>query len=72
MAKAVSNTSPLLYLYRIDALGWLPKLFTEIWTPGAVVGEFEEGRRRGYDVPNPRDYACCSLRSQQVAVSGCA
>jgi predicted nucleic acid-binding protein len=56
MAKAVSNTSPLLYLYRIDVVDWLPKLFTEIWTPGAVVTEFEEGQRRGYDVPNPRDY----------------
>jgi len=57
MPEAISNTSPLLYLSRIEALGWLPRLFTEIWTPGAVVHELQEGRRKGYDVPNPADSA---------------
>jgi predicted nucleic acid-binding protein len=56
MPEAISNTSPLLYLYRIEALNWLPELFTEIWTPMAVVHELLEGRRKGYDVPNPADY----------------
>ena len=27
MPEAISNTSPLLYLYRIEALNWLPELF---------------------------------------------
>jgi hypothetical protein len=57
MPEAISNTSPLLYLYRIEALDWLPELFTQIWTPMAVVHELQEGRRKGYDVPNPADYA---------------
>src|SRR5262245_44704534 len=57
MPEAVSNTSPLLYLYRVRALDWLPRLFSEIWTPNAVVYELREGRQRGYDVPNPNDYA---------------
>jgi predicted nucleic acid-binding protein len=52
MPKAISNTSPLLYLYRIDALEWLPQLFDEFWTPTAVVAELEEGRRFGYGVPD--------------------
>ena len=56
MREAISNTSPLLYLYRIGILEWLPKLFGEVWTPTAVVRELEEGRERGYDVPDPRDY----------------
>jgi predicted nucleic acid-binding protein len=56
MLNAISNTSPLLYLYRIDALKWLPGLFAEIWIPGAVVFELQEGRQKGYDVPNPSDY----------------
>jgi len=56
MLNAISNTSPLLYLYRIDALKWLPSLFAEIWIPGAVVFELQEGRQKGYDVPNPSDY----------------
>jgi len=56
MPEAISNTSPLVYLYRIGGLEWLPELFSEVWTPDAVVIELQEGRRRGYDVPNPSDY----------------
>jgi len=56
MLNAISNTSPLLYLYRIDALKWIPSLFAEIWIPGAVVFELQEGRQKGYDVPIPSDY----------------
>ncbi len=57
MPKAVSNTSPLLYLYRIGGIGWLPKLFDEVWTPEAVKNELQAGRSKGYDVPNPDDYS---------------
>lgn len=46
MPEAISNTSPLLYLYRIETLDWLPELFTQIWTPMAVVHELQEGRRK--------------------------
>ena len=56
MLQAISNTSPLLYLYRIDGIDWFPQLFEEIWTPKAVEAELEEGRKRGYDVPNPNEY----------------
>jgi len=57
MPEIISNTSPLLYLYRIEALEWLPKLCSQdIWVPSAVVIEIEEGRRLGYDVPNPSQY----------------
>jgi predicted nucleic acid-binding protein len=48
---AISNTSPLLYLYRIGGLAWLTRLFTEVWVPDAVIAELEAGRQRGYDVP---------------------
>jgi len=54
--EAISNTSPLLYLYRISVLDWLPKLFGEIWVPRAVALELEEGQQRGYDVLNPSSY----------------
>ena len=56
MPEAVSNTSPLLYLYRIGGIEWLPKLFDEVWIPAAVVGELKAGQQRGYDVPNATDY----------------
>src|SRR3990170_6212617 len=56
MPKAITNTSPLLYLYRIEAIEWLPKLFEEVWTPEAVKNELLAGGNKGYDVPNPVDY----------------
>jgi predicted nucleic acid-binding protein len=56
MPKAISNTSPLLYLYRTGAMEWLPLLFDEVWIPDAIVAELQEGRRRGYDVPDPKGH----------------
>jgi len=69
MLNAISNTSPLLYLYRIDALKWLPGLFAEIWIPGAVVFELQEGRQKGYDVPNPSDYNWIKIIEPKVLPS---
>lgn len=54
--EAISNTSPLLYLYRLGKLDWLPRLFSMIWTPSAVALELQEGQKRGYDVPQPANY----------------
>ena len=56
MIKAISNTSPLLYLHRINKLELLPKTFSKIWTTNAVISELEEGKKRGYDVPVPEKY----------------
>ncbi len=52
MPAVNSNTSPLLYLHRINSMDWLRTLFDSIWVPQAVVIELAEGRRRGYDVPD--------------------
>lgn len=46
----------MVYLHRIGALNWLPNRFDEVWIPGAVVRELQEGIRRGYDVPAPSEY----------------
>ena len=56
MPDAISNTSPLLYLYRIEALIWLDALFGEVWMPNAVAYELAEGRRQDYNVPDPDTY----------------
>lgn len=56
MPKAISNTSPLLYLHRIGGIEWLPKLFEEVWIPDAVRNELLAGKERGYDVPNPNEH----------------
>ena len=52
MLEAITITSPLVYLYRIEALDWLKSLFTDIWIPRAVIVELQEDQRRGYDVPS--------------------
>lgn len=56
MADGIADTSPLVYLYRVGALAWMPRLLDTIWVPTAVVEELKEGLRRGYDVPNPAVY----------------
>lgn len=61
MPEFICNTSPLLYLYRIDALKLLPALCTEIRVPRAVAREFSDGRERGYSVPDPQCYEWISI-----------
>lgn len=63
MPNAITNTSPLLYLYRANVIEWLPLLFGEIWTPNAVVEELKEGQRRGYDAPIATNYDWLKIKS---------
>lgn len=56
MPSVICNTSPLLYLYRIECIGWLPRLFAEVWIPEAVQDELHIGINKGYSVPWPADY----------------
>jgi hypothetical protein len=51
MPGAITNTSPLLYLGRIGALGWLDQLFGTVWVPSAVLRELDQGRALGFEVP---------------------
>ena len=69
MPDTISNTSPLLYLHRIGALDWLPRLFDEVWTPTAVLDELNEGQRRGYDVPHSAMYPWLKIVDPPTAPS---
>ncbi len=69
MPNVITNTSPLVYLYRIGVLEWLPQLFSEIWIPSAVVRELREGIRRGYDVLNPDEYAWLKVKDASAIPS---
>jgi len=61
MASLISNTSPLLYLYRLGKLDWLNRMFDSIWIPSAVADELRAGLGGGYDVPNPSDYGWLNI-----------
>ena len=67
--KAISNTSPLLYLHRCGGLAWLPRLFTLVCVPGAVAFELAEGRNRGFDVLNPKDHSWMKITDPQATPS---
>lgn len=69
MVSAISNTSPLLYLYRIDGIEWLPELFGEIWVPEAVKAELLEGRNKGYDAPDPVNFSWLKTVNPKVQSS---
>ncbi len=56
MSVAISNTSPLLYLYRIGGIERLEDIFQEVWVPEAVVEELKAGHERGYDTPSKLEY----------------
>lgn len=53
----ISNTSPLVYLHRLEQLQILEDLFGEILVPHGVIQELERGRELGKDVPNVLNYA---------------
>ena len=49
MSECISNTSPLLYLYRIEALRCIPILCGDVRIPQAVARELSEGQQKGYE-----------------------
>ncbi len=55
MAEPVSDTSPFLYLHQAGLLDLLPQMYGEILIPYEVQSELQEGRRRGFDAPDPDD-----------------
>lgn len=61
MAEAVSNTSPILYLFRVDGLQWLDRLFDRIWVPVAVDEELRAGLAQGHHAPRLADYPFLQL-----------
>jgi len=61
--RAISNTSPLLFLHRIGGMPWLSSLSQEVWTPEAVISELETADQKGYETPNFSEYAWLEIRN---------
>jgi predicted nucleic acid-binding protein len=69
LPEAISNTSPLLYLYRIGALDWLPKLFSQVWTAEAVALELDKGAQRGHHVPPLQTFGWLKIANPRAVPS---
>ena len=63
---AISNTSPLFYLYRLRRLDLLQKLYGRITIPAAVVNELKAGRDQGEDAPEVANYDWIEVRPVRV------
>ena len=70
MSRATCSVSPIVFLYRIGALDWLPELFDEIWMPSVVLDDLLQARFNGYDVPSPFNLPWVSYADPQVTIPG--
>lgn len=68
LTKASCSVSPIIYLYRIGGLEWLPRMFEEVLMPSVVLEDLLEGRFIGYDVPSPFDLPWVDYEDPQVTI----
>jgi predicted nucleic acid-binding protein len=68
LTRATCSVSPIVFLYRIGALDWLPALFDEIWMPSVVLDDMLQARFRGYDVPSPFDLPWVQYEDPQLTI----
>ena len=68
MTKATCSISPIVFLYRIGALNWLPELFDEIWMPSVVLDDLLQARFVGYDVPSPFNLPWVQYQDPQLTI----
>ena len=68
MLRAACSVSPIIYLYRIGILDWLPMLFDEILMPTVVLEDLLSAKFIGFDVPSPFDLPWVSYDDPQITV----
>jgi predicted nucleic acid-binding protein len=68
MNRATCSVSPIVFLYRIGVLEWLPQLFDEIWMPSVVLDDLLEARFVGYDVPSPFNLPWVQYEDPQLTI----
>jgi len=68
MNRVSCSASPIVFLYRIGALEWLPQLFDEIWMPSVVLDDLLQARFIGYDVPSPFNLSWVQYEDPQLTV----
>lgn len=63
MPDVICNTSPLQYLWQLDLIHLLNKIYDHIIIPDAVVDELNQGRKIGVEVPVPESFDWIKTRS---------
>lgn len=63
MSEIICDTSPIQYLHQLDLLHIFQKLVGKIIVPPDVANELEEGRIRGYNLPEIRSLNWVSVRT---------
>lgn len=66
MPEAITDTSPIQYLYQTNLLDLLPTLYDQITMPQAVVDELDRGRAQGM-VPDTFSLAWITVRQVQAS-----
>jgi uncharacterized protein len=62
MAIVIADTSPLQYLFQIDPIHLLPRLFGTVQVPEPVDDELRIGRTLGFEVPDPSGFPWMLVR----------
>lgn len=65
----ILNTSPLLYLYQVNQLELLPKLYSTLATTAAVQKELEAGKERGVDVPDVQNLSWLTIKNVSIPLA---
>ncbi len=63
----ICNTSPLQYLHQLRLMDLLPRLYSRILIPAAVVSEMEAGRALGHDLPDVPALAWATVATPTIA-----
>jgi predicted nucleic acid-binding protein len=64
---AISNTSPIQYLYQLDLIHLLPHFYQKVAIPEAVADELSTGRSLGVELPDLAALAWLEVRSSVQA-----
>jgi hypothetical protein len=68
MREVIADTSPIQYLFQLDLLDLLPRLYGGILVPPAVRDELERGRALGVQLPTVADLPWIQIIEPQTRV----
>lgn len=68
MSKVICGMTPLVYLYRLNGLHWLPQMFNEVVVSADVLEELQAAKFIGFDVPSLLELEWLRFSDPQLTV----